>query len=61
MNKPQSAEIFAVLHSYEANETRLEDFPDIFVVMAKKFQKQEAEAYKSLQCLIKYVGIKEAV
>lgn len=52
--KTPSAQIFAVLHSYEANETHLDDFPDIFTVMAKKFQKQEAEAYRAYLALGEY-------
>ncbi len=59
--KTPSAELFAVIHSYEVNETRLDDLPDILIVMANKFQKQEAEAYRSVQSLIKYVGMKEAI
>lgn len=29
--------------------------------MRDQFQKEEAEAYRSLQSLIKYVGVKEAI
>jgi len=54
VNKPPSAQMFTALHSYAAGETRLEDLPDIFQVMAKEFQKQEAEAYRSLRSVINY-------
>jgi len=57
MNKPPSSEMFAALRSYAAGETRLDDLPDIFFVMAKEFQKQEAEAYRSLQAVLKYHGM----
>jgi len=64
VNKPPSAQMFAALHSYASGETRLEDLPDIFQVMAKEFQKQEAEDYRRLRAVINYypgIGKEEAI
>ena len=61
MNKRPSQRVTLLITGIEDYTISYSDLLDMLKIMRDEFQKEEAEAYRSLQCLIKYVGIKESV
>jgi len=60
VNKRPSQTVDALINAITSQPMTQEDIIAHLNIMRDRFQKDEAEAYRSVQSLIKYVGIKEA-
>ncbi len=57
MNNQPSQRITSVLCKHRAGEIPLKDLPEIFEVMARELESEEAAAYRSLQAINSYHGV----